>query len=105
MSTCLRCNWVLNAPLNRERMSEMLGSMMEWLDYKGVKSTSAIKRKTLRVLKGFELISNPLGGTGGMRWFCRHCLIECMMLLVPDGLMDEFNNEFIKPYTFNSVIY
>lgn len=95
----------MNAPLNRDRASELLGAMMQWLDYKGIKHTSLMKKKMNKILRGYELISNPLGGTGGMRWFCRHCFIECMNLLVPKTLSAEFNDEFIKPYTFNSVIY
>ena len=102
MPMCLRCNWVLNSPINGAKLSSLLNGIMQWLHYRGFKQGSKAKHKVLSMIDSYKVLNND---TNESLALCRHCLMESVYLLVPRRLKQEFKKTFIDVYDFNSVIY
>ncbi len=102
MPTCLRCNWVLNSPIKGIKLSELIGGVLQWLEFRDVKNINKLRKRLFRMIENYKIINNDTSKTLTL---CRHCLMESISLLVPEKLESEFKKTFIDVYFFDSVIY
>ncbi len=87
MPICFQCNWVINFPLKRERVGEILDAAFQWIYLKGAKPTLSKKRFS-RIIRDYW--------REGELMLCRRCFLNSFLLFVPDKLRKEFKNDFIK---------
>jgi len=103
LSTCLRCNWVLNAPLSGRTLHELIISTGHWLHCAGIIDAGRLQLMVWRDINGFkELIVDCVDGYQ----ICRHCVMEIFALMINNQLIHrEFENLFLKTYDFDSVFH
>jgi hypothetical protein len=103
MPTCLRCNWVVNVPLEGKRLRELVTSMSHWLHLAGVRGTNNLQLEVRRNLDNFKAITM---NTTKYYPICRHCLVEAYAEQIEDDFIRKyFEDSFFNYYKFDSVIY
>lgn len=74
---------------------DILGTTLQWLNYRGVRNTSLIKSKVLRIISNYRRFSLERAGENCV---CRHFLMDVVSIFVPPRLRGDFVEEFCKVY-------
>ncbi len=91
MQACLKCDWVLNPRQGESKLSDLLGTALQWLDYKGVKGVARIEDTVTRML-------GCMCESRDAMLESRRSLLRLVSLFVPGSLKREFVQEFLNIY-------
>ncbi len=97
---CLVCKWVVQVPVKKGFLIDLVMEVEKWLKEKGVN-----KKLVNRVIKRLNELKKIEGIENRNYTICRYCLFELCKEEIKDRKLKElFELEFIKNYDFEGAL-